>query len=61
MQTAGGMSDDMTISKMGGSTRRTTGVGSKLRQTLHVTQRESERIEKFKTVRENAIELAVDK
>jgi hypothetical protein len=61
MQTAGGMSDDLFISKLGGSTTRATGVGSKLRQTLHVTQRESDRIERFKTVRENTVELAIDK
>lgn len=53
--------DELNMSKLGGSVTRQTGVGSRLRQTLHVTAKEQDRVERFKTVRENAVDVAVDK
>lgn len=45
----------VNLSKMGGTFNRNTGVGSKLRSTIHVANKEQDRIEKFKKVRENAV------
>lgn len=45
---------------MAGSIKHETGVGSKLRSTLHVANKEQERVDRFKAVREKAVEIAVD-
>ena len=39
---------------------RETGVGSKLRSTHHVVNKQNDRSENFRKVRENALSVAVD-
>ena len=39
---------------------RETGVGSRLRMTLHMVNKNNERSENFKKVRENALSHAID-
>jgi hypothetical protein len=45
---------------MAGSVKHETGIGSKLRSTMHIANKEHERVERFKSVREKAVEIAVD-
>jgi hypothetical protein len=45
----------VNLSKMGGSSYRNTGVGSKLRSTMHTANKQLDRVEKFATVRDNAV------
>ena len=49
----------VNLSKMGG-TYRNTGIGSKLRSTMHTATKQLDRVEKFATVRDNAVQIAVD-
>jgi len=52
--------DDHAVSKMGGSMTRETGVGSRLRMTQHMVNKNNERSENFKKVREAALSHAID-
>ena len=52
--------DEHEISRLGGSANRETGVGSKLRNTHHMVNKQDHRSDNFRKVRDNALCNAID-